>query len=60
MKKAKEKGLLYNPTMKLILTSHSLSAMKKSEVAAGADLDYNPTMSIFTTAAGCQPIKEVK
>ncbi len=60
MEKAKEKELLYNPTMKLIVTSHGLSAMKKSEVAVGAALDYNPTMSIVATAAGCQPIKEVK
>lgn len=60
MEKTKEKELLYNPTMKLIVTSHGLSALKKSKVAAGAALDYNPTMSIVATAAGCQPIKEVK
>ena len=60
MEKTKEKELLYNPTMKLIVTSQSVSAMKKREVVAGAEVGYNPTMSIVSTAARCQRIREFK
>ena len=41
----------YNSTMKLIVTSQGVSAIKKDVIAIGSGQAHNPTMSIVTTAA---------